>query len=501
MTAHPLPVVAPAPDSREPAVRLDPRTYARGLSCVHCGLCLPACPTYTQNGLEADSPRGRIQLMLGLHEGKIEATEAVRTHLDRCLDCRACETACPSNVVYHELIEETRAKLPPAKQSVGDRLVRWAFLNVLTKPGRLKLALLGPRVLQKLGVYPLLRKAGVFNLLPRGLRKMEGMLPEKGPVWPTPIAYYSPPVSERTEDGWRPSSRPVGNLCDFPWQIVAVAKGTPGVRLNAKGVTVSFFTGCVGSVMFDEVNRKAVQLLNAAGCSVFVVPFQGCCGAIHHHNGLHAEAEHMARRVIHDLTHFAGEEHSSDLLESDKFFVVSTVAGCGAMLRDYATLLRDDPESAERAKRFAARVRDVTEVLAELGLPEMPHRVEMTVTYHDACHLVHAQKVAAQPRALLAKVPGLTLVPLPESDMCCGAAGTYNLTHPEMAGDLAERKLKHVDATGAAVCVTGNVGCSMHLAAADRQRGGKLTIVHPVEILHRAVFGGDPRGRGVPEGH
>jgi glycolate oxidase iron-sulfur subunit len=234
--------------------------------------------------------------------------------------------------------------------------------------------------------------------------------------------------------------------------------------------------------MFDKVNKQAVDLLAAAGCHVTVFTNQTCCGAIHHHNGLHDPAERMARQNIDAAEPvLAGKTHPT--------YVVSTVAGCGAMLRDYATVLRDDPAYADRAKAFVDRTRDVTEVLAEIGLPEMRHTVNVTVTYHDACHLLHAQKVGAQPRALLASVPGLTLVPLPESDMCCGAAGTYNLTHPEMAGALADRKLRHIRSTGAEVCVTGNVGCALHIQGAARDAGRPVTVVHPVEVLHRAVFG------------
>jgi glycolate oxidase iron-sulfur subunit len=498
MTA-PLPVIAsdaPTAPAGTPAFRLDPRTYARGLGCVHCGLCLPACPTYTENGLEADSPRGRIQLMLGLHDGVVEPTDTVRTHLDRCLDCRACETACPSNVVYHELIEETMAKLPPAPQSVGDRAVRWTFLNVLTRPSRLKLALLPARLLQKARVYGFLRKSGAFRVLPAGLRKMEGMLPERGSLWPRALPQETPPLAASQINAAPPPSATPGSALGT---ILAPGSGVAPETVTPRA-HVYFFPTCVGSVMQAEVNRKAVDLLAAAGCSVTVSPAVGCCGAIHHHNGLHAPAEAMARQNI-DATETKTRDDSAAPAASAgtgispapqpplETYVVTAVAGCGAMLRDYGTLLRDDPAYAGLATAFAAGVRDVSEVLAELGLPAMTHRVEMTVTYHDACHLAHAQRVTAQPRALLAKVPGLTLVPLPESDMCCGAAGTYNLTHPQMAGALADRKLRHVAATGAGVCATGNVGCSMHLASAARAKGQPLTILHPVEILHRAVFG------------
>jgi glycolate oxidase iron-sulfur subunit len=437
-------VAQPLTPAAAPALKLDPRTYDRGLACVHCGLCLPACPTYTQNGNEADSPRGRIQLMLGLADGKIEATPSVRHHLDLCLDCRGCETACPSGVVYHELIEETRAKLAgTAPLSRQDRLLRWFFFNVFTRPTRLRLALLPARLMQKLGLYGLLRKSGLLRVLPASFRKMEQMLPSEGKLWPRPLPEHTP------------------------------AAGT-------RKVTVGFFAGCVGSVMFEKVNRQAVELLSAAGADVLALRTQGCCGAIHHHNGAHHPAEELAKRNIDAFLPASGQ--SVD-------YVVTTIAGCGAMLREYDFLLRDDPQYATRAQEFSRRVRDISEVLAELGLPDMKHPVNETVTYHDACHLAHAQKVTDPPRKLLGQVPGLKLAPLPESDVCCGAAGTYNLAHPEMSTDLAERKLRHIAATGAPVCVTGNVGCAMQIQSEADARGQKLKVVHPVEILHRAVFG------------
>jgi glycolate oxidase iron-sulfur subunit len=234
--------------------------------------------------------------------------------------------------------------------------------------------------------------------------------------------------------------------------------------------------------MFEKVNRQAVELLAACGADVVVPRSQGCCGAIHHHNGAWAPAEAFAKRNIDAAL-------PKDGPQADR--IVSTIAGCGAMLKDYDHLLRDDPEYAERARAFVARVRDVSEVLVELGLPEMRHPVNVTVTYHDACHLAHAQKVTAAPRKLLAAIPGLGLVPLAESDMCCGAAGTYNLTQPKMASDLAARKVGHIDRTGATLCATGNVGCAMHIASEAAARGKAFEVVHPVELLHRAVFGDD----------
>lgn len=437
-------VPLPVPQNPTSPLPLDPRTYARGLSCVHCGLCLPACPTYTQTLNEADSPRGRIQLMLGMADGKIDATESAKLHLDLCLDCRACETACPSGVVYHELIEETRARLlKQSPQSLTDRFMRWIFFHVFVYPTRLKLALLPARLMQKIGLYGLLRKIGLFKLLPAKLRKMEQMLPSTGSIW---------------------------------------AKTLPGVtpaQGQQKKLTVAFFPGCIGSVMFEKVNRQAVELLAACGADVLTPPANVCCGAIHHHGGAHAPAEEFARRNIDAYLPRDGKAPD---------YIVTTIAGCGAMLKDYDVLLRDDPNYADRAKLFAAKIRDISQVLLELGLPEIKHPIEARVTYHDACHLAHAQRVTIEPRKLLAKIPGLVLIALPESEICCGAAGTYNLEHPEMATDLAERKLNNIESTGTNICVTGNVGCAMHIQSQAEASGRKLKVVHPVELLHQAVF-------------
>jgi glycolate oxidase iron-sulfur subunit len=412
------------PQLHPPSIQLDPRTYARGLSCVHCGLCLPACPTYTQDFNEADSPRGRIQLMLALSDGMIQPTDSVRQHLDQCLDCRACETACPSGVIYHELIEETRAKLPRN----DNPFLRWIFFHVLTHPTRLKLALLPARIA---------RAIGLLNLLPGSLRRMAAMIPRGVPLWP-----------RRLRKAIHAGREPRG--------------------------AVDLFPTCIGAVMQPDVHRKAADLLVASNFDVHVSPQQVCCGAIHHHNGDVATASRLARRNIDAMRHSR---------------VVTCVAGCGAMLREYGHLLRDDPLYRERAADFSAKVRDISEFLAETGLQPMKHSIPQTVTYHDACHLAHAQRVATAPRMLLSQIPGLKIVPLPESEICCGAAGTYNLTQPQMSRQLADRKLRNIESTGAEVCVTGNVGCAMQIESAARQRGVKLSVVHPVQLLHRAIFG------------
>jgi len=316
---------------------LDPRTYARALSCVHCGLCLPACPTYTTTGHEADSPRGRIQLMRGLADGTIDATPSVKHHLDLCLDCRACETACPSGVVYHELIEETRARLAEnTEHTAQGRFMRWLFFNVFTRPARLKLALLPARVMQKLGLYGILRRSGAFNALPAQLRKMEQMLPPTGRLWPRrlPASVRGLGVSPERARGAAPAG--------------ALGRDAHATIEVAPKITVGFFAGCIGSVMFETVNRQAVELLAACGADVVAPRAQGCCGAIHHHNGAHHPAEDLARRNIDTFLPTNGPAVD---------YIATNIAGCGAMLRDYDFLLRDD---AAYAARRSSRRRSAT---------------------------------------------------------------------------------------------------------------------------------------------
>lgn len=442
MTASPtlhLPVL-PAP-SQASALTLDPHTYARGLSCVHCGLCLPVCPTYTQTWNEADSPRGRIELMLALSDGEIKPTESVQKHLDLCLDCRACETICPSGVVYHELIEAMRPKLHTARrQTLSSHLLRWIFLHVVTHPTRLKLAMLPARLMKRLDL---------LDWLPASMQKLAAITPLEGSAFPPPLPAF-----------------------------------VPGRATSKPKIRVAFFQTCVGSVMYDRVNRQAVELLSACGADVTVIPADHCCGALHHHNDASQNAQEMARRNIDAAK--IGTPDAPDL-------ITSTVAGCGAMLHDYSYLLRDYAAYRGRAEEFASRVRDISQVLLQLGLPEMKYPVIETVSYHDACHLVHAQKVSTEPRQLLMQIPGIKLIALPESDTCCGAGGTYNLTHPKMAGDLAERKLWNIATTGCRTLVAGNVGCAMHIQAEANARSTPLTVVHPVELIHRAVFGSSAR--------
>ena len=450
-------------DQTAPAgLKLDERTYGRAVDCVHCGLCLPACPTYVTNGLEADSPRGRILLIKGLADGTVDASSSVVRHLDLCVGCQACETACPSGVVYHELIDECRQQLA-AKRPAGlvDRLVNAMFLHVFPHPLRLKLALLPARLLQKVGLWRLLTAPAITRLLPAKLEKMQQMLPPTGPLWEAPLSRQYPATANRNDDG------------------------------SAKA-TVGYFAGCIGNVLYQQVNRQAIALLQHAGCDVVVPSDQVCCGAIHHHNNETATALRLLRRNIDIFTPGDGRPPAGAAAPVD--YVVNAIAGCGAALREAGTMLRDDQEYAARADAFAAKVRDITELLVDLAPQPPRHKLDRTVTYHHACHLAHAQGVTEPPLALLGWIDGLTVKPLTEADMCCGAGGTYNLSQPEMARQLAERKIGCIKATGAAICVTGNIGCAMQIQSEAVRLGVALEVAHPVALLHEAYFGDDGKG-------
>ena len=455
-----------------PSIQLGKAALDAGNSCVQCGLCLPSCPTYLETGNEADSPRGRIRLMLGLHDGEVPHTDAAQTHLDRCLDCRACETACPSGVQYHRLIENARHELAEDEQPLT-LLQRAIFYGVFTKPKRLRAAVAGARLADKLRIRKLARALRLPSLMGPTIEKMDRLLPieTKGPLFAKRLPEHSR----------------AGGM-DLIVKQLSPTKADP----NAAGGPVAFFEGCVAGVLASELHHKALDLLCAAGVDVVSPKQQQCCGAIHHHSGDPDTAQDMARDNI--------DAYLPVHLDRDQWprFITTCTAGDGAMLRQYGELLADDPEYAVRAAEFADRVRDITEVLLELNVgvdtPRLLHPVAMSAAYHDACHLAHAQRVTSAPRQLLSRVEELKLIDLPESDVCCGAAGTYNLQQPEMAQKLAIRKLDHFAETRADVLVSGNIGCTMHLRAAADLLGLKVTIVHPVDLLHTAAFG---RGASV----
>jgi len=420
--------------------------YSLFLDCVHCGLCTAACPTYLETGNENDGPRGRIYLMRGVVDGRVELTSRVRRHLDLCLDCRSCETACPSGVQYGRLIEPFRVDMQKSERPGWFQ--RLVLYGLFPYPGRLRWALAPARLMQRLGLDRVLDWTGLPGLLPGPLGRMYRLLPRLGP-----------------RGGRLPEV--------FP------AEGRRRAR-------VGLFSGCVGEAMFSETNRATARVLQANGCEVVVPRQQGCCGAIHYHSGSSDPAVAMARQNV-------------EAFPDDLDAVIVNVAGCGSMLKDYGHMGAEtagvEESVSESLAGFAGRVKDISEFLAELGLRDPPGEVPWRATYHDACHLVHAQKVRDAPRELLARVPGLELVALPESEVCCGAAGSYNLTEPEMADGLVARKLAHIESTGAEVVITGNAGCSMQLQAALRELGRGVRVVHPVEVLDLSYRGGAERLR------
>jgi glycolate oxidase iron-sulfur subunit len=441
-SASTTPSAAAGPiDLANPGAGID---YGLFLDCVHCGLCTAACPTYVELGDENDSPRGRIYLMRSVTDGELELTNEVRRHLELCLDCRACETACPSGVQYGKLIEPFRIameKTGGARPKTGDWFHRWILFGLFPYPKRMRLALAPARIAQLLRLDRLAEATGLVRLLPPRLRQLVRMLP--------PRAKQEPELPE-----------------------FLPAKG-------ARRAKVALFTGCVADVLFRGTNWATARVLQENGCDVVVPRSQVCCGAIHLHAGSSEPARELADANV----------AAFDLDDVDA--VIVNVAGCGSMLKDYGHHWRDE-KTGDRV-RFAAKVKDISEFLDALGLVPPQGELRMTATYHDACHLGHAQKITAAPRNLLAQIPGLELRELPETELCCGAAGTYNLTEPEMAGRLSERKLKNVLSTGAQAVVTANAGCILQIAREARRQGHKMWVGHPVDLLDRSY-----RNEGPP---
>jgi glycolate oxidase iron-sulfur subunit len=399
-------------------------------ACVHCGICLPQCPTYRLLGEEMDSPRGRIYLMRAAAEDRIGLTPTMARHLDLCLGCRACETACPSGVPFGRLLEATRGQLERrgvVAPQRGSATLRF-LLDVFPHPGRLGPMLHALRIYQWSGMQALVRGLGLLAPFKK-LRAMEALLP---PV-PAPAA---------------------------PLPEVTPARGT-----RARG-RVGLLLGCAQRFFYPDVNADTVRLLAAAGYEVVVPRAQECCGALHLHAGRLDDFRAMALRL---MPAFEGVD-----------LIVVNAAGCGSALKEYGHWLPDDA-----ARLFAERVRDVSEVLAGAELPLRPLRE--TVTYHDACHLAHGQRVRTEPRELLRRIPGLTLVELPDSELCCGSAGVYNLLEPGIAGQLGGQKAARIRETGARIVAAGNPGCLMQIRQHCRAEGLAVEVAHPVTLLARAL--------------
>ena len=425
--------------------------YELLLDCVHCGLCTASCPTYVETSNEADSPRGRIYLMRQVIDGLLELDADVKRHLDLCLNCRACETACPSGVQYGKLIEPFRAFMEeqePGRQTAQlSALQRFLLFKVFPYRWRNRVALAPARLMQWTGLDWLTEKTGLAGLLPKSLRSMKNMLPQLKPHY--------------------------GQLPEVLEPI-----GKPRAR-------VALFLGCVADSLYPETNYATAKVLQANGCEVWIPRNQGCCGALHYH----AAREEPARAFAAANCEAFGATDAARFAKLDA--VITNAAGCGYQIKDYAHMMHGTAH-AEAAARLQSKTRDISEFLMELGPVKPRHELRVTATYHDACHLRHAQQVFKQPRQLLEMIPGLTLVPLPESELCCGAAGSYNLTQPEMAERLGDRKVGNIATTGARAVFTGNVGCLMQITRHLKAAGQTVWAAHPVDALWASYSGEMP---------
>lgn len=413
--------------------------------CVHCGLCLSSCPTYVVLGMETESPRGRIALMKAVNEERLVITPRVVSHWELCLQCRACEAVCPSGVPYGRMMANTRAQvIARGQQSAGLKRISKLFLRgALPHPGRLRWGARLIRAYQRWGFQKLTRATRVLRLLPGHLAELEAQLPVMGNPFfgPTNRVYRS-----RTE----------------------------------KKLTVGLLSGCVMPLVQGSTMEAAVRVLTRNGCDVVVPVGQGCCGGLNIHSGDLEYGRRMARRNI-DVFLAAGVDR-----------IVVASAGCGSAMKEYDDLLAGDPQYAEKARRFSRLTRDITELLVSLPFDPPRGRLERKVTYQDPCHLAHAQRETAAPRAILKSIPGLELVEMEHSTMCCGAAGVYSLVQPDLAGRILASKMEAVEATGADQVVTANPGCSIQLERGLRLKGITAKVPHVVDLLDEAYGAEEP---------
>lgn len=409
-------------------------------TCVHCGLCLNECPTYRVLRVEMDSPRGRIQLIDAVQDGRLALdSPAFLRHTFQCLDCRGCETACPSGVKYGALIESVRAQTVQAKLLPRRRRIAQTVLRVVfPRPRLLRLAARGLWVYQRTGLQTLVRKLGFLRWIAPALAAVEAL---------------SPPVSDR-------------------FLQASDLRFVPAV--GERRHSVAFITGCIMSVSFAEAHRASLRVLARNGCDVHIPEHQSCCGALHVHGGDRETARELARR---NIDAFDSAEYEAIIINS---------AGCGSTLKEYGELLEDDPRYAARAHAFAERVRDLSEFLTEIDGKAPTGTVNARVVYQDACHLVHAQGVSQQPRDLLAAVPGVELVEMENPTVCCGAAGLYSVTDTDISLAILEQRLDAIEATGAAIVISANPGCLLHIQSGARKRGLHLKVMHVAEFLDRA---------------
>ena len=434
------------PDLKSKSSHLASLDYSVVQQCMHCGLCLPTCPTYDATKLERNSPRGRIALMRSIADGRMEATKTFADEMYFCLGCLACMTACPAGVNYAELFEHARAEAEasgvlntPRRNAIRNFTLRWLFMDL----SRLQLLGVAMRLYQQLGLQTLLRRSGILKLVPARLRELEAMTPD----------------------------------INLEFSADLIAPVTP--PLGAKRYRVALLTGCAQDLIFSDVNRDTAEVLAQNGCEVITPPEQYCCGSLHAHNGEWELAQQLARKQIDQ---FPPEQFDA---------IISNAGGCGSHLKHYQKLLADDPKYFGRAVLWDRKLKDIHEWLGEIGVRApaasgSANGEKLNVTYHESCHLCHGQKVTAQPRELLRAIPNLRLVELPESSWCCGSAGIYNLIQPEMANDLLDRKIRHIKSTGATVVATGNPGCLLQLVNGAKEHGLNLRVVHPITLLAEA---------------
>ena len=414
-------------------------------TCVHCGFCLSTCPSYRVIGKEMDSPRGRIYLMDAINNGEASIGEATAQHFDSCLGCLACVTTCPSGVQYDKLIAATRPQVERNyPRSLPDRLLRSLIFNLFPYPGRLRPFLVFLYLYQKLGLQKLVRSTGLLKKVFPRLAAMDAILPQV------------------TLDSFRDN---------FPDVIPAQGK---------KRYRVGVILGCVQRLFFSPVNEATVRVLTANGCEVVIPKTQGCCAALPEHQGQREQAQALARQMIDS---FAG---------TDVDFVIINAAGCGHTLKEYEHILEDDLEYREKAKEFAAKVKDAQEFLAEVGLTAKlsPLTDEpLTMVYQDACHLLHGQKISVQPRQLLRQIPNVKLREPIDAALCCGSAGVYNMLQPEVADELGKQKVENLLNTGAQLIASANPGCSLQIKKHLRLQGKEIILMHPMELLDYAIRG------------
>jgi len=410
--------------------------------CVHCGFCLPACPTYQTWGQEMDSPRGRIYLMKAHSEGRVPLSGTIVEHFDRCLGCLACVTACPSGVQYDVLIEQTRAEIERVHpRSVWDRLFRTLLFALFPHPSRLRWLGLLQLAYERSGLRWLLCRAGVFQLLPPRLRQLEALAPS------------------------------------LSWSQLWVRLPAFSPAIGLRRRRVALLPGCVQRVYFPEVNAATQRVLTAEGCDVSVPRGLGCCGALSLHAGRESEAQGFARRAI------------ALLEKQDVDVIVVNAAGCGSAMKHWPRLLAEDAEWRPRAEALTAKIKDITEFLAGLEPVAARQPLPLRLAYHDACHLSHGQGVRAEPRSLLRAIPGVELLEIPDGEQCCGSAGVYNLLEPASARQIGKRKADNILALRAEILVTANPGCTLQIRSQLGSAGSALRTAHPIEVLDASIRG------------